>query len=218
MKEVLLLLGLWTVGGWGKETADRHVSYDRARGIADSLNKPLLNIGCPSTRPLGYPCGDVCLDIAPGRLSACRSRLPVLGDVRNLSRFRDKTFGAVTCFHVLEHLATVADAEQSLAELHRVADHVFICSPSRLLPIPWIHPDHRLWVDHHTDGSITFEQRQRGVSAGETMYPLIQGLWSDGEALLRTLRTGTPFDRALVDEREAAGLGLKRGSSRATLR
>jgi hypothetical protein len=40
-----------------------------------------------------------------------------------------------------------------------VADYVYVCSPKRWHPYAVVHPEHQLWVNHHADGSITFEQR-----------------------------------------------------------
>ncbi len=147
-----------------KENADRWDAYRKARLAADLAGKPLLNIGCPRVygpMSMKYPCGDVCLDIDPQRLESCESSSPTLGDVRRIP-FPDGYFGAALCCHVLEHLPTVADAEQALAELRRVADTVFVCSPTRSSLMAWLHPEHRLWVNHLPDGSITFEQRSRG--------------------------------------------------------
>ena len=140
------------------ELNDRAATYSAARAVADRLGKPLLNVGCPAMWPAAYPCGDVCLDISRERLAACRSPRPTYGDVRAIP-FPDKSFGAVTCFHVLEHLPNEAAAHQAVREVHRVADHVYILSPSRLFAYAWIHHEHQLWVDQEPDDSLRFEQR-----------------------------------------------------------
>lgn len=160
-------VGAWQAALQLKEHGDRWAAWDAARLAADARGKPLLNIGCPRRSGLlwsgigSYPCGDVCLDISPWRLAACRSPRPTLGDVRAMTRFADRSFGAALCCHVLEHLATVADAEAAVAELARVADVVYVCSPSRLSVSGWLHPEHALWVDHWPDGRLSFEQRVR---------------------------------------------------------
>jgi hypothetical protein len=70
-----------------------------------------------------------------------------------------KEFGAATCFYVLEHLGSPAAAERALRELQRVAEYVYVCSPKRWHPDAVVRPEHALWVNHHPDGSISFEQR-----------------------------------------------------------
>lgn len=140
------------------DLGNRMATWEAARAAADAAGKPMLNIGCPSVRPLAYACPDVCLDISAERLARCRSARPTHGDVRRIP-FPNKAFGSVICFHVLEHLDTVADAERALGELGRVADRVYVISPNRLQIPAWVHPEHRLWVHHHANGSISFEQR-----------------------------------------------------------
>lgn len=151
----LLLL---EAAGVSLETGERMESSAAARTVATRTGKPVLNIGCPRITISFYPCGDTCLDISRERLAVCRSGNPTYGDIRAMP-FRDKEFGAVCCFHVLEHLYTVEDARKALSELHRVADRVYVCSPKRWHPYAWLHPEHNLWVDHLPDGSLRFEQR-----------------------------------------------------------
>lgn len=145
------------------EQRQRWVTYWRGRNLADSRGMPLLNVGCPRLWVLSqfrYPCGDVCLDTDPRIFSVCRSKRPTLGDVREMP-FPDATFGATLCFHVLEHLPTVVDAQRALGELRRVtAGEVLVLSPARTSIWAWIHPDHKLWVDQQPDGSLTFVQRR----------------------------------------------------------
>jgi len=178
-----------------REYAEREQAYLSARSMADATGKPLLNIGCPSSRLLAYPCGDVCLDIDPQRLATCHGT-PRLANVTSIP-YADGTFGAALCLHVLEHLPTVADAERAFAELQRVAGAVYVCSPSRFSLQAWLHPDHSLWVDHQSDGSLRFEQRYRGAANGETLYPLLATCWRTGDALLRSLATGRPAEEFL---------------------
>jgi hypothetical protein len=139
------------------EEADRWQAYREARATADALGKPLLNVGCPRKYPMKYPCGDVCLDIDADRLSLCQSAYPALADVRDIP-FPNGYFGSALASHVLEHLDSEADAEQALSELVRVADYVFIVSPTRLSVSAWLHPGHHLWVNHR-DGGVMLERR-----------------------------------------------------------
>lgn len=179
-----------------KEHADRLTSYEAARRTADALRKPLLNVGCGTTHFLSHPCGDVCIDVDPKRLIVCRSRRPTVGDVRSIP-YPDRSFGAALCCHVLEHLPTVADAQRALSELFRVADYVYVRSPSRLLAIAWIHPDHPLWVDHLPDGMIRFEPRCRGPACGESYLPLVQRIWNLSDAVAVAAATGIPAGQVI---------------------
>jgi hypothetical protein len=186
----------WTVS----EKKERNEAYRSARSYCNQVRKPLLNIGCPSTRPFGYPCGDWCLDDAPGRLKYCRSPHPILGDVCNLAGFPYRSFGAVSCFHVLEHLPTIADAQKAMAEMTRVADQVFVCTPGRGHPIAWLHPDHHLWVEPVGGGIYRIEQRFRG-SQSDIIYPILKEVWAGYEAGLQAITTGDSFASAYAGAR-----------------
>lgn len=141
--------------------AEKKSKFQEARDYADSIGKPLLVIGGPygfgrSWGPPGHGCGDVCLDI---NVEACRGcPNAVEGDIRDLSMFPDKTMGAAFASHVLEHLPTVADAEQALSELERVSEATFLVLPSKVSILAWLNPDHYLWVSEN-NGRIAFKQR-----------------------------------------------------------
>lgn len=60
--------------------------------------------------------------------------------------FDQKEMGAVLCSHVLEHMPDLLSLSQAWSELHRVAESVFICVPTKASVFVWIHPDHHLWV------------------------------------------------------------------------
>ena len=187
------------------ENADRRRAWQTARDEADRRGRPLLNVGCPSTRLLrAHPCGDVCLDSDIRRLAGCQAWEQCLADVREIP-YPAGTFGAALASHVLEHLPTPEDAERALAELHRVAEVVYVVSPSPLNMVAWAVPDHHLWVSHWPDGSLTFQQRHRGAEAGEVLHPLLERLWERKDAAEISLRTGIPVDRLLPGER--GGLG-----------
>ena len=144
------------------EGAQRTARYSAARDYAEGRGKPLLVVGGPwGTSPFrtlfrvpGHGCGDICLDLNPQACAGCQF---VEGDIRSIP-FPDKFMGAAFASHVLEHLPTVADAEQAVAELHRVADGVWVAYPSRQSLMARLHPGHHLWVAEQ-DGYITFEQR-----------------------------------------------------------
>jgi SAM-dependent methyltransferase len=108
--------------------------FDRARGAALRAGKPLLNVGCGAAYT---ELSDVNLDIVPQEANNF-----VHGDIQNLSMFKEKQFGAVYASHVVEHME---DLDAALAELHRVADNVFIITPFPLWPWAWLCPGHR-WV------------------------------------------------------------------------
>ena len=142
-----------------KENRERWQAYSDARQAADAVDRPLLNVGCPRLYLLKYTCGDLCLDIDPGRLNLCQSAQPVLADVRAIP-FPDSYFGAVLCTHVLEHLRSVQDAQRAFSEMMRVSDgRVFIAYPSKASLLAWLHPEHRLWIEKGPAGQLYAEER-----------------------------------------------------------
>lgn len=124
-----------------REQNERKTIFLKAQAHADSLNMPLLVVGTPKFS-FNHPCGDVTIDIAPPLGDLCAT---MKADVRDIP-FPDNHFGAAFVSHVIEHLATIEDALQAISELERVADKVFIVSPSKYSLLAWTHPDHRLWV------------------------------------------------------------------------
>lgn len=110
------------------EQSARHQVSRKAREVAGG--KPIINIGCGN-----YNFGDVNVDIAPRNVPNF-----VLGDAYNLWQFRDKQFGAAILSHVAEHLEY---PDLALQEAQRVADHVFVLTPTPLSFFAWVHPDHK---------------------------------------------------------------------------
>ncbi len=148
---LVLAIGAWQLAVITKENGYKSRSYQSATRYAWARGKPLLVAGGPwGIKPIrkwlkkpAHGGGDVCLDIdrralgnQPGAVIADITRIP----------FADKGFGAVFASHILEHLATVADAEQALSELRRVADTVFIVYPSRQSIPAWLKREHHLWL------------------------------------------------------------------------
>jgi SAM-dependent methyltransferase len=119
---------LLTIFGYKRPT------FIRAREAALQTGKPLLNAGCGAAYT---ELSDINLDIEPKEISNF-----IHGDIQNLSAFKEKQFGAVYASHVVEH---VEDLDAALAELNRVADHVFIITPFPLWPWAWLWPGHK-WV------------------------------------------------------------------------
>lgn len=160
---------LWQGAVWATGYIEKNQVYIKAREYADNVGKPLLVIGGPGAgenRSLivqllklpEHPCGDVCIDTAIQACSVCGATVErVQADIRRIP-YPDKYFGAVFVSHVLEHLPTVADAEQAVAELKRVADQLFVVSPHKLDFSAWVHPDHHLWV-YEVEGQLSFESR-----------------------------------------------------------
>lgn len=108
--------------------------FRKAKRAAESCGKPLLNAGCKSVYAES---SDVNLDIVARDVPRF-----VKGDIQNLKMFADKEFGAVYASHVLEH---VEDPDLALAELRRIAEHVFVITPLPFLPWAWFHPGHK-WI------------------------------------------------------------------------
>lgn len=157
-KALLYLLGglaLWEAAIWLADLRRRREAYAEARIFSDQVSKPLLVVGAPLFG-FSHPCGDVTIDLNPQRLRFCPTGGQV-ADVRAIP-YPDKYFGAAHCSHVLEHLHTVEDAERALSELNRVADKVWVVSPSKLSLIAWIYAQHHLWVTEK-DGHFIIEQR-----------------------------------------------------------
>lgn len=136
---------------------ERHRKARLAREAAGVAGKPLLVVGGPwGTNPLrrvfrvpSHECGDICLDINPAACEGCPAL--VEADIRQIP-FGDGHFGAALASHVLEHLPTVEDCEQAIRELYRVADQVFVASPSKAHILSWLHPGHHLWIRQEEDG------------------------------------------------------------------
>ncbi len=138
---------------------ERKAVFAEARAYADQSGKPLLVVGQPRSprNPFfNHPCGDMTVDTDPGVLLDCPQGSQI-ADIRSLP-FAAGEFGAVFSSHVLEHLPTVADCEQALLELRRVADEIFIVVPKKTSLVAWLIADHHLWVTP-TDGEFIIEQR-----------------------------------------------------------
>ena len=159
IKQALLTMaGIQSLVSLG-EIAQRQRGFRQARDYADSLGKPLLVVGTPKGGWLFHPCGDVTIDIAPCMQRYCNTQI---ADIRAIP-YDDQYFGAAFVSHVLEHLPTLADAHIALAELHRVAEKVFVVCPHKISLTAWLHPDHHLWVTPDGDGFI-IEQRNKPVT------------------------------------------------------
>ncbi|MDO8579169.1 MAG: methyltransferase domain-containing protein [Dehalococcoidales bacterium] len=171
----LASIGIWQFAVWQGEVRLKKEMYRKAIDFARSRNKPLLIAGGPYghrrirhlLRMPAHGGGNVCLDIDRNAVEGHPKA--VIASVTNVP-FSDKSFGAAFASHLLEHLPTTAAAKQALAELNRVADGVFIASPSRQSLSGWLHPDHHLWV--WQNGQTTFvEQRGKvdGTSAAKKL-------------------------------------------------
>ena len=161
---LLLALVAWQGVVLFRENGDKNQKYKAATTAAEATGKPLLVVGGPwgisRQRRLfwgmmAHGHGDVCLDIDRRAFEGCPCG--VVADIRNIP-FADKSFGAVFASHIVEHLPTVADAEEALAELERVAEAVFIAYPYRQSIIAWLMPGHHLWV-WQKDGRTYLKQR-----------------------------------------------------------
>lgn len=165
---VVSALGIWQGIVEYKQNIERQSKYEMARASANFVGKPLLVVGGPYGEyifrhifkiPASHGYGDVCLDINP---QACQENpddnQQVIADVKKIP-FSDRYFGAAFASHVLEHLPTIADAERAINELYRVADAVFIASPSKFSVGGWLVPGHHLWVKQLSDNTIEVEQR-----------------------------------------------------------
>lgn len=172
---VFLGVGGWQFVVWQGETRDKNRKYRAASACALEKGKPLLIAGGPwGTKRIRYwlkmPAhgnGDVCLDI--DRRAIGNHPCGVVATVTHIP-FSDKSFSAAFASHLLEHLPDVDGAEQALAELSRVAEAVFIVSPSRQSIAAWIKRDHHLWV--WQDGKSIYLE-QRGKTSGKIKEKVI---------------------------------------------
>jgi len=141
---LLYLLG-WEAGWYAFQLMQRKARFAQAQAAARAVGKPLLVVGQPYGQ---YPCGDVTLDLKPPP-----GECPVekQGNIESIP-YPDKHFGAVFVSHVVEH---VCNPQKALAELRRVADHVFIA-----YPYPWrlatlVIPGHA-WLMSKSGDNYTF--------------------------------------------------------------
>ncbi len=131
--------------------------YRDARSFAATKGKPLLVIGRPGSPLRVYGCGDVCIDLDRRVTTDC-PECGLVTDVRHIP-FGDKHFGAVFCSHILEYLPGVAEAQQAVAEMRRVADGVFLCYTLECNILwRWFSVAQRLWVFHRR-GTVSFKKR-----------------------------------------------------------
>ena len=124
----IIFIVLGGISGTILEQSARHQVLRKAREVA--RGKPIINIGCGK-----YNFGDVNVDVAPRNVPNF-----ILGNAYNLWQFRDKQFGAAIISHVAEHLEY---PDLALQEAQRVADHVFVLTPTPLNFFAWVHPDHK---------------------------------------------------------------------------
>ena len=129
------------------EVREREVQYARAELVATELRKPLLVVGRPKGR---HPCGAVTVDLDPAVVAECPTSAEV-SDVRALP-LSDNSMGAAFVSHVLEHLPP-DDIPLAWAELHRVADVVFVAGPKPHL-LQWAAPEHTCLCYQLPDESI----------------------------------------------------------------
>jgi SAM-dependent methyltransferase len=125
----------------------------QARAYADSLGKPLLNVGAGTPHSslrvslLGPTLwGDANIDIAADKSIPHGPDVVSYADAHVLP-WSDKHFGAVIASHVLEHMD---DPLAALKEWDRVADAVYATVPKWWAPHTWTHMGHRWFIDGNT--------------------------------------------------------------------
>ena len=119
-------------------TVREWMAASKARDRATALGKPLLNIGSGTKKSsLTGPKlrGDVNCDLAASKEVSCGVTTVCHCNAEDLSRFEDKQFGVALIVNVLRY---VPNKNKALAEMHRVADEVFISN--NILPWPQIGP------------------------------------------------------------------------------
>ena len=161
-------VALWQIGVHAKQGWDRKAAYRLAEEYARSVGKPLMVVGGPWggnwlrawLRIPSHGFGDVCVDQNPAACEGCPNCQIITADIRAIP-LPDKSMGAAFASHILEHMPTAEDAAQAWQELHRVAEKVYACYPSRFSLSGWLGRDHHLWVDVAGD-TLYIEERNSG--------------------------------------------------------
>lgn len=131
--------------GWARQKADRRRIYAQAEAAARRSSKPLLIVGMPDGEyPAGDPKrGDLVVDIRPRAVAKQQGVVNyVQANVEDLSRWPRKHFGACFCSFTISYCC---DAKKAEAELHRVADRVFMIEPSPARLTSYLVPARR-WI------------------------------------------------------------------------
>lgn len=114
------------------------IATNKARKRATELGKSLLNVGS-GTKGSSFTGpklrGDINCDLAAPKDATCGAATVCYCNAEDLSRFKDKQFGVALIVNVLGY---VPNKKKALAEMHRVADEVFISN--NILPWPQIGP------------------------------------------------------------------------------
>lgn len=160
---VVVVIALWQLAVWFYEIHDKNQKYKAAAEQTARSGKPMLVIGGPwggkqyrhwINKP-AHGGGDVCMDIDPHAIQG--HPCGIIASVTNIPA-GDKLFGAAFASHLLEHLPNSDDAVAALTELHRVAEKVYICYPSKQSIGGWITKGHHLWINQQGD-MTTVEER-----------------------------------------------------------
>mgnify|MGYP003876894409 CR=1 FL=1 len=141
----------WGVAGWAIDMLLRRLPALRAaRKYADSVGKPMLNVGAGTwgswlVGPLLG--GDINCDISASIEAECAPGTVCYCDATDLSKYPDKHFGSLVALHILEHLD---NPDAALKEWNRVADKVFIVVPRWWSALAFTHPGH-MWYFYGGD-------------------------------------------------------------------
>jgi SAM-dependent methyltransferase len=144
----LVYTATWEIGWFLVQLIQRRSVHAAARAAALLAGKPLLVVGNPHGQ---YPCGDVVLDLqqtgeCPNTVQSTVESIP----------YPDKHFGAAYVSHVLEH---VCDPQKALAELRRVAEHVFVVYPYPWRLVSWLVPGHTWLVTGNVQEPVFHQLR-----------------------------------------------------------
>jgi len=167
---LIKLLAGYEAGMITRQIGERIRYYKEARAYADTVGKPLLNIGMQRA-PWQMPNGDVTVDLDPKVLTIPGG---VMTDERDMP-FGDKEFAIVVNSHTLEHLPDAQSVEQAVNECLRVADKaIIICpSPYELISNMFCPGHHlRLWFDQ-TNNRIKVTDNRWKTGLGYNYGPKI---------------------------------------------
>lgn len=173
---LVVAVGASQVAMFPYEEFQRNAVAREARAYALSRSKPVLDFGCGR-----HPRGDVNVDIVP---RTAPNFVRVESFQNAMLPFENKHFGAALCFHVLEH---VENPRHLLNELNRVADKVFVITPSPLFIGSWLHEGHRrVFLSANTYVDNPLYPHLQGMSKVIQEFPLLYPMKKDKskEALL----------------------------------
>lgn len=132
---------IWIAGSTLHMQWERNSYFTEARSLADSIGKPLINIGCGDYNPNLFPRAlaesDLNIDVVPQDVP----NFKLIDSIYDMP-FRDREFGVAFASHVLEH---VGNPREAIREIKRIADHYYLLVPAWWNSAGLFWPEHK-WI------------------------------------------------------------------------